>query len=479
MLGLKRNEVKLVSHNPDWNIIAAQIIKQLWKVFGSNAEDIQHIGSTAIRRIKAKPDMYIAVGVKDMYVSDEFLSRLEEIDLVKIENRTEPDSILIVKKSEIESGVHTLYVHILPYGSSTWNENINFRDYMNDFPQKALSYENLKISLAEQFPNDRRAYKNGKVAFFKEYFIQANIYKEFKQKFDIVNLEPLNKGWSADKKYIIETVKGEKQLIRIADITEYDRKKAEYGMAERVYNLGVPTPKPIDFGFCKDGQKVYSIFTWLEGDDAQTILPHMSESEQYDIGIKAGKTLRKIHSLPAPNNAEPWAEWFWRKVQGRIDFYNTNPVKSDSGDILVQYLQENKHLLDTRPQTFNHGDFNASNLIILPDKQIGVIDFNYYNKDHGDPWWEFDPSMDGWGSEPSASYITGLIKGYFAGEPPSEFFVMLSYYLAYDALAALCDTSVGEGGGPEDGNQHTENILRWFGNMKNPIPSWYLSDFYV
>ena len=184
MLGLKRNEVKLASHSHEWDTIATQIIQQLWNIFGSCAEDIQHFGSTAIRHIKAKPDMYIAVGVKDMNAHDDFLLRLQEIDLVKIENSIESNTILCVKNSEIESGVHTLYVHILPYGCKTWNENINFRDYMNDFPQKAIAYENLKISLAEQFPNDRRAYKNGKIAFFKEYISQAHVYKEFKHKLD-------------------------------------------------------------------------------------------------------------------------------------------------------------------------------------------------------------------------------------------------------------------------------------------------------
>ena len=46
---------------------------------------------------------------------------------------------------------------------------------MNDFPQKAAAYENLKVGLAEQFPNDMRAFKNGKIAFFKEHFIEAHL----------------------------------------------------------------------------------------------------------------------------------------------------------------------------------------------------------------------------------------------------------------------------------------------------------------
>jgi len=298
--------------------------------------------------------------------------------------------------------------------------------------------------------------------------------EKFKQKLKIATYEPLNKGWSSDKKYIIETTKGEKLLLRVADLAEQNRKKAEYLMAERVYNLGVPTPKPLDFGLCEDGRNVYSLFGWLVGEDAAAVLPSISEIEQFVFGTKAGEILQKMHTLPAPKNVESWAVWFWQKVQDRIDFYHANPIKSDNGDVIVRHLQENKNLLNNRPQTFNHGDFNVSNMIITPNKQIGVIDFNYDNKDHGDPWWEFDPPMHGWGSEPLPHFYTGFIKGYFGGEPPSEFFEIFSFYQAYDALAALCDTLIGEQGEPADGKRHMENILRWFDNMRNSVPMWYL-----
>ena len=170
MLGLKRNEVKLVDHCPEWDIKAIQTIERLWEVFGETAEDIQHFGSTAIQNIKAKPDMYIAVGVKDMGNIGEILPRLQKIGIDRIDNHLEPDSILCAIAEEIQCGVYTLYIHILPHGSQTWHENISFRDYMNDYPQKAAEYEKLKIYLAEQYPNNRMAYKNEKIAFFKKTF---------------------------------------------------------------------------------------------------------------------------------------------------------------------------------------------------------------------------------------------------------------------------------------------------------------------
>ncbi|MCL2774706.1 MAG: phosphotransferase [Oscillospiraceae bacterium] len=293
----------------------------------------------------------------------------------------------------------------------------------------------------------------------------------------IIKSEPITKGWSSDKKYCVETSNGQRMLLRVSDITEFDRKKVEYGMMERVYGFGVLTSEPIEFGLCNNGENCYSLSGWLDGKNAEEVLPFMSETEQYVFGLKAGEILREIHTLSAPENAEPWCDWFYRKVQGRIDFYNANSIKSENADIIVRYLQKNKRLLDGRPQAFNHGDFNKSNLMVTPDGQIGVIDFNCYNKDHGDPWWEFDPTN--WGNEANKHYCTGLIKGYFTGEPPQEFFNLFSYYLAYDALAALCDTSVGNQGKPEEGIRHLKNILRWFDNMNNPVPSWYIKDFHV
>jgi len=138
-------------------------------------------------------------------------------------------------------------------------------------------------------------------------------------------ITPINKGWSLDKKYRIETAQGERLLLRIADIAERNRKKAEYSMMERAYAIGVPAPKPLEFELCENGNCCYSLVSWLPGEDAATALPHMSEAEQYALGIKAGEALHKIHTLPAPEDAEPWGDWFYRKVQGRMDFYKLEP----------------------------------------------------------------------------------------------------------------------------------------------------------
>ena len=159
-----------------------------------------------------------------------------------------------------------------------------------------------------------------------------------------IKIEPITKGWSDDKKYFIETADGQRMLLRVSDISELERKKAEYSMMERVYTLGVLTSEPLGFGLCDGDKNCYSLSGWLDGEDAKEVLPLLPETEQYVLGMTAGETLRKIHTLPAPDNAEPWNDRFNRKVQGRIDFYNENPIKSENGDIIVRYLRKNRHL---------------------------------------------------------------------------------------------------------------------------------------
>lgn len=127
--------------------------------------------------------------------------------------------------------------------------------------------------------------------------------------FDIKNydtfkkIEAINKGWSDDKKFYIETVTNGKLLLRICDMAEYDKKKSEYEIIKRLADRGLPVSRPVDFGVCDNGKSVYSIFVWCDGEDAEKVLPNLTEVEQYSLGLKSGQILKEIHSIPAPKRA--------------------------------------------------------------------------------------------------------------------------------------------------------------------------------
>ena len=290
---------------------------------------------------------------------------------------------------------------------------------------------------------------------------------------DFLKIEPINKGWSSDRKYYIETADGERLLLRVANVSEHDRKKAEYGALSKASALDIYAPQPRGFGLCENGKSVYYLVTWLEGEDAASAMETMTDTEKYVLGLRAGELLRKLHTLPAPDDSEPWQVRFQRKIDERLADYHHNKGRTENGELVIKYLADNADLLSKRAQTFNHGDFNTTNLIVSPSGEVGAIDFNCFNdnRDYGDPLWEM--ICISYSETPDAHYYTGMWNGYAGGKPDDEFFRMTAYYFAYDVIASL--------GGDEnfDNGDFDNKALAWYDNFKSTVPSWYLKDFYI
>jgi serine/threonine-protein kinase len=292
-----------------------------------------------------------------------------------------------------------------------------------------------------------------------------------------VKIESINKGSSGDEKYYIETTDGEKMLLRISDIEGLERKQVEYNMMECVYRFGVLTPRPVDFGLCNNGKSVYSLLGWLDGEDAETAVLNMDNAEQYKLGIQSGEMLRKIHSLPAPESAEPWGVRFRRMIKDRADFYKSYNINLPNAELIIEYVHDNSDFLDSRPQTFIHGDFWHGNIFIDLNGRIGIIDFNGYTLGYGDPYQDLSDIMPHKENGDYSYFLTGLFNGYFDGEPPYEFFKILVYYHAFNALANLGQIAESQGEQRANHIKHLENTMRWFDDFKNIVPSWYIKNF--
>jgi len=290
-------------------------------------------------------------------------------------------------------------------------------------------------------------------------------------------IKPLRKGWSGDKKYRVETTGGRQLLLRLADIKEYDQKKKEYEMMGRVAACGIPTPAPVEFGVCHGGKNVYSLMTWIEGEDAGSILPKMPEKEQYLLGKKAGALQRTIHEIPVQTDAEDWSVWFWRRVREKLDLYSTHAHELAGAAPCADYLLQNRNLLEGRPQVFYHGDLNPTNIILMPNGGVAAIDYCTRDRHGTDPVREFCTIP--WGKNPNPHYYTGVLDGYYEGISEDEFLAelaVLAYYFAYEAVRAIVDSRDPHCGMKKECRKHMKNVLRWYDGMKNPVPSWYLKE---
>jgi len=225
-------------------------------------------------------------------------------------------------------------------------------------------------------------------------------------------VEFFDKGWSSDRKYYIETDDGHKLLIRLADITQYERKVAEYESVVAIHKLGLEMSQPVGFGTCANGTKVYILLSWVEGRCLEVALPLLDAQEQHDLGLAAGAILRRIHSINAPEGQLDWKARVLTKINKRTAQYLRCGYRVPNEERLMCFINNNLHYLEDRPQTLQHGDFHPGNLILTCGNKLGIVDFN--RTDYGDPWEEF-VRVPAFTKRISVPFAVGRINGYFNG----------------------------------------------------------------
>ena len=145
--------------------------ESLLKNILSLTERISHIGSTAVPSIWAKPIVDILVEIpkgskfryyKDLIVNNGYICM------------SESERGLAFNKGYTEKGFaeRVFHLHLRYMGD---NNELYFRDYLNEFPDIAKEYEKLKLSLWKEYEHNRDAYTNAKTEFVKKYTEQAKM----------------------------------------------------------------------------------------------------------------------------------------------------------------------------------------------------------------------------------------------------------------------------------------------------------------
>lgn len=160
MVGLKRGTVKLVPYRRQWVNSFKQEKKKLFARLGNLIIDIQHVGSTAIPGIYAKPIIDMSLGIKNFKDAKKLIKPLDTIGyhFYKKFGR----QILFAKGPDKK---RTHYLHVMKYNGAKWKGDLLFRDFLIRRPAQAKDYTRLKQRLAKQYPNDRERYTAGKKYF--------------------------------------------------------------------------------------------------------------------------------------------------------------------------------------------------------------------------------------------------------------------------------------------------------------------------
>ena len=154
----------LTEHKPYWADWYNEEVKQLKSILPSSVE-YHHVGSTAVSGIMAKPiiDILVAVDSKDQLKQAALI--LQDNDYIVMSSS---ENRISLNKGYTESGFAEKVFHLHVRLKDDLDE-ISFRDYLNNHPDVAKDYEQLKLRLWKEYEHNRDAYTNAKSEFVNKY----------------------------------------------------------------------------------------------------------------------------------------------------------------------------------------------------------------------------------------------------------------------------------------------------------------------
>lgn len=183
-------KVTFEKYNPSWENQFESIKNELEESIGFLNPQIEHIGSTSVKGLSAKPIIDIMIGVKDESELDQIPPLLQGKSYVYYEKYNEdmpyrrffiklinvPQQLgfpeIIHQDDDIPDELHNhtlriAHIHTIPISSEHWTRHIAFRDYLRTHPEVREEYQQLKERLSTMEWEDGNDYNEGKDPFIK------------------------------------------------------------------------------------------------------------------------------------------------------------------------------------------------------------------------------------------------------------------------------------------------------------------------
>ena len=154
--------VEIVAYNPAWPaqfLVEKAVLERVLAPW--LAGPVEHIGSTAVPGLAAKPVIDIMAPVESLQASRPAIEAAAKAGYCHFPYK--PDVMHWFCKPSPEHRTH--HLHLVPLGSALWHDRLALRDALRANPQLAAEYEALKRRLAREFRLDREAYTEGKTGF--------------------------------------------------------------------------------------------------------------------------------------------------------------------------------------------------------------------------------------------------------------------------------------------------------------------------
>lgn len=161
------SKIRVVPYDHNWPVEFEKIKNAIWASIVDIALVIEHVGSTSVAGLAAKPVMDLDIVVK-RDILPEVILRLGCLGYVHEGDLGVPDREAFKYESKPDLMRHHLYV--CPEDSMEYQRHIAFRNYLRAHPADCERYSRLKIMLAQKFPQDINQYIKGKEAFILEVY---------------------------------------------------------------------------------------------------------------------------------------------------------------------------------------------------------------------------------------------------------------------------------------------------------------------
>ena len=158
--------VVILPYQSEWPTLAIDLIRLIKGLAGTNLIEIEHIGSTSVPGLSAKPIIDLMAKFKnfesiDSFIADNLLQQ-PEWNFVPTELDERPWRRFCVMVKDSHRFAH---LHLVPINSERWDQHIAFREILKKDEDLRNEYQDLKNRLAKELGNDREAYTEAKAQF--------------------------------------------------------------------------------------------------------------------------------------------------------------------------------------------------------------------------------------------------------------------------------------------------------------------------
>lgn len=169
---MARPPIIIAKHDPRWPVLYEEEKRRVLEVVGHKVLAIEHIGSTAVLGLGAKPIIDMMAGVRDSADAEESVSLLQAIGYSDVTPEPGNPEWYYCLGKRCQGGV-SYHLHLMKFMSSHWERHLLFRDFLRTHPEAAQQYYELKKRLAEKYGSDRDGYTNAKASFIESVVAQA------------------------------------------------------------------------------------------------------------------------------------------------------------------------------------------------------------------------------------------------------------------------------------------------------------------